>query len=456
MSAEQMTNIAEKQKAFFRTGRTKDIAFRREMLLRLKNAVRQNERALFAALREDLSKSAAEAYMTELSLVYQEIDAACRHLGRWSRPKRVKGTLGTFPARSAVYPEPYGVVLILAPWNYPVNLSLIPLVGALGAGNCAVLKCSRRSARTSALLQALLRDTFPEAYVCCVDADTPYDDVLRQDYDYIFFTGNARVGRQVMQAAAERLIPVSLELGGKSPCIVDRTANLRRAAKRIVWGKFLNAGQTCISIDYVLADNAVKPLLLQYMREEIAARYADAETRSDYPCIISQRHFDRLAALMAAETTVIGGNTNPAARKIAPAILPDADFDSPVMQEEIFGPLLPVIGYDDLDDAVSAVLARPKPLACYIFTEDRAAARRLLGALSFGGGCVNDVMLHISNHHLPFGGVGESGLGRYHGRYSFDTFSHKKSVVRNTTKVDLFFRYAPFDEKKLKFLQRWM
>lgn len=420
------------------------------------SAIRQSEDEICQAIYQDLGKSNAETYMAEIGMVYAEIKEALRKLDRWSRPKRVAGTMATFPAKNYLYSEPYGVVLILAPWNYPFNLSMAPLVGAIAAGNCAVLKCSKSSIHTANVIRSIINNTFPAKYICCVDAEAAYDEVLEQNYDYIFFTGSPGVGKIIMKAASEHLTPVSLELGGKSPCIVTESADLRMAAKRIVWGKFLNAGQTCISIDYVIVKESVKQRFVQYLQEEIEKRYADAQERDDYPNIISVYHYDRLCGLIDREKTVLGGKRNPQKRKIAPTILPEAEFDHEIMEEEIFGPILPVISYRSLEEMIRLIKDRPKPLACYIFTGEKKTADRLISEISYGGGCVNDVFLHIANHHLPFGGVGYSGMGGYHGKYSFDTFSHKKGVVKNLTCVDIPLRYAPYDEKKRKLLKHFL
>lgn len=449
-----LQGIVEKQKAFFDTDATKSVEFRVRMLRRLENAIRRQENEILLALHQDLSKSGAEAYMTELAMVYGEIREAIRHVRQWSRPKRVGGTLSTFPAKNYIYAEPYGVVLILAPWNYPFNLTMAPLTAAIAAGNCAVVKCSKESSRTAQVMGRILRSAFGENYVYCADAKISHDEVLHQSYDYIFFTGSPRVGRIVMRTASERLTPVSLELGGKSPCIIDETANIALAAKRVAWGKLLNAGQTCISVDYVLVHERVKQAFLKALQREIARRYPDAANDPNYPKIINRHHYERLSALMKTEKTMLGGQQNEAEQKIAPAIFPDADFDHEIMQEEIFGPLLPVIGYRDLAQAMGEIKAREKPLALYLFTQNKKNAQSILHSLSFGGGCVNDVVLHITNHHLPFGGVGHSGMGAYHGKFGFETFSHQKGIVKNTTLLDVPVRYAPFGETKLKLLRK--
>lgn len=448
--------IVSRQREFFQKNTTKDVVYRKAALKKLLQVIKQNEEEILKALHEDLGKSRAEGYMTEVSIVYGEINNALRNLDRWAKVKHVPGTLATFPAKNYIYQEPYGVVLILAPWNYPFNLSMAPLVGAIAAGNTAVIKCSKSSFHTGKLIQRLINDNFQPEYLYSVDPEIDYDQVLNQHYDYIFFTGSPSVGKTIMRAASEHLTPVSLELGGKSPCFVDKTANLKVAARRIVWGKYLNAGQTCISIDYVLVDNQVKAQLIQYMQEEIQKNYPDAQNMEGYPNIISQHHFKRLSGLLERSSLVWGGEKNPELAKIAPAILPEADFNQEIMEEEIFGPILPIIGYDNLDAVIQTVKERPKPLACYIFTQSKAYGERINGEVSYGGGCINDVIMHVANHHMPFGGVGNSGMGGYHGKYSFDTFSHKKSVVKNTTKLDLPLRYPPFTDKKLAFLKKFI
>ena len=444
------------QRVYFDGDRTKPLAFRLAMLERLETQIREQENAILAALRLDLSKSRAEAYMTELALVYGELREARQNLRIWARTERVRGSLASFPAKNYVYREPYGVVLILAPWNYPFYLSIAPLIAAIAAGNCAVVKCSAESVHTSALIRKLLQAVFPASYVYAAAPDTDHEELLRQRYDYIFFTGSPRVGKLVMRAASEHLTPVTLELGGKSPCIVDESADIKLAARRIAWGKFLNAGQTCIAVDYVLVQRRVKAALVQALAAEISRRYPKAERQESYPKIINRRHYARLAGLIAAEKEVIGGAMNERAEKIAPTLFPEAAFDHPCMQEEIFGPLLPIIAYDELETAVREIKAREKPLACYVFTQNKRRAEVLIRKLSFGGGCVNDVLLQIGNHRLPFGGVGNSGMGAYHGRYGFETFSHKKAVVKNTGFPDLPFRYAPFGEGKLKLLKKFL
>jgi aldehyde dehydrogenase len=451
---ELIERVISSQREFFNTNATKSVSFRIDALKKLKYGIKQHEEQILDALYMDLGKSAAEAYMAEVAMVYEEIDTAISSVKKWSKPKRVRGTLTTFPARNYIYHEPYGVVLVMAPWNYPFNLSMSPVIGAMAAGNCVMLKSSKTSIHTATVIQKIINGAFDKNYLYCVDADSNYDDVLDHRYDYIFFTGSPNVGKTIMKKASEHLTPVSLELGGKSPCFVDKDANIKMAAKRIIWGKCLNAGQTCISIDYVLVHQDVKDLLVEEMKKEIDKRYRNAQESDSYPKIISQRHYDRLLQLMDEEKNVIGGHHNAERRKIAPALLTGTDFDKPVMQEEIFGPLLPIISYTDIDTAIHELKLREKPLACYVFTNNKKVAQKVIDEVSYGGGCVNDVIIHISNHHLPFGGIGNSGMGGYHGKFGFETFSHKKGVVKNFTFIDLPLRYAPFNENKLKLLRK--
>ena len=452
----ELKSIVEKQKEFFKKDTTKSVEFRINILQKLEKAIRDNEKQILSALYEDLSKSEAEGYLTEIGIVYGEIHEALKKVKKWSKPKRVMGSLGTFPAKSYVYSEPYGVVLIMAPWNYPFNLSLSPLVASIASGNCAVIKCSKESKNTSRIIREIINKTFEEEYIYCVDSELDYDEILHQRYDFIFFTGSARVGKIIMRVASENLTPVSLELGGKSPCIIDETADIKLSAKRIVWGKLLNAGQTCVSIDYIVVHKNIKEEFIKYLQEEIELRYPDAINNKSYPKIINPHHYERLLNLIKTESNVIGGKSNDNERKIEPTIFPDVDFDHEIMKDEIFGPLLPIIEYDDIDKVINIIKAREKPLACYIFSQRKENADYIINSLSYGGGCVNDTIMQLANSHLPFGGVGNSGMGSYHGKHGFDLLSHKKGIVKNKTIFDLPFRYAPFDLKKLNIFKRMM
>lgn len=450
----ELKSIVEKQKEFFKKDTTKSVEFRINILQKLEKAIRDNEKQILSALYEDLSKSEAEAYMTEIGIVYGEIHEALKNIKKWCKPKRVRGSLGTFPAKSYVYSEPYGVVLIMAPWNYPFNLSLSPLVASVASGNCAVIKCSKESKNTSRIIREIINKTFEEEYIYCVDSELDYDEILHQRYDFIFFTGSARVGKIIMRVASENLTPVSLELGGKSPCIIDETADIKLSAKRIIWGKLLNAGQICVSIDYIVVHKNIKEEFIKYLQEEIELRYPDAINNKSYPKIINTHHYERLLNLIKTESNVIGGKSNDNERKIEPTIFPDVDFEHEIMKDEIFGPLLPIIEYDDIDKIINIIKEREKPLACYIFSQRKENADYIINSLSYGGGCVNDTIMQLANSHIPFGGVGNSGMGSYHGKHGFDLLSHKKGVVKNKKIFDLPFRYAPFDLKKLKIFKR--
>ena len=452
-TGKELKNIIKSQRDFFNTNTTKSVEYRLQMLQRLKKTINANEEKILSALYNDLSKSKSEAYMSEVAMIYAELDEALKKVRSWSRPQRVRGTIGTFPAKNYVFSEPYGIVLIMSPWNYPFNLAIAPLIAAISAGNCAVIKCSKESKYTSNLIKEIINNTFDKKYIYCVDSDIEYNDVIYQKYDYIFFTGSSRVGKIIMRAASKNLTPVSLELGGKCPCIVDESANIKIAAKRIVWGKLLNAGQTCVSVDYVAVHNSVKEKLIKCILKEIKSRYHDALNSNTYPRIINEHHYKRLLNLIKVEKNIIGGRADEFSRKIEPVVLPEADFEDEIMKEEIFGPLLPIIEYDDIKKLIRTIKEREKPLACYVFTKYEKTARHIIKSISYGGGCVNDVVLHVSNHYIPFGGVGNSGIGSYHGKYGFDTFSHKKSVVWNETMLDLPIRYAPFNLLKFRILK---
>ena len=452
-TGKELKNIIKSQRDFFNTNITKSVEYRLQMLQRLKKIINANEEKILSALYNDLSKSKSEAYMSEVAMVYAELDEALKKVREWSRSQRARGTIGTFPAKNYVFSEPYGIVLIMSPWNYPFNLAIAPLIAAISAGNCAVIKCSKESKYTSNLIKEIINNTFDKKYIYCVDSDIEYNDVIYQKYDYIFFTGSSRVGKIIMRAASENLTPVSLELGGKCPCIVDESANIKIAAKRIVWGKLLNAGQTCVSVDYVAVHNSVKEKLIKCILKEIKSRYHDALNSNTYPRIINEHHYKRLLNLIKVEKNIIGGRADEFSRKIEPAVLPEADFEDEIMKEEIFGPLLPIIEYDDIKKLIRTIKDREKPLACYVFTKYEKTARHIIKSISYGGGCVNDVVIQVSNHYMPFGGVGNSGIGSYHGKFGFDTFSHKKSVVWNETMLDLPIRYAPFNLLKFRMLK---
>lgn len=449
--------ILEGQRAYFRSGATRGLGFRREQLRKLLRGLGDWEPALLEALAADLGKSPFEASATELGVVRGEIRFALEHLKGWARTKRVPGPLTQFPSGGRLMAEPKGCVLILAPWNYPVQLILAPLVSAIAAGNCAVLVLPEDAPRTSRVLAEMLERLYPPEYVAVRRASVEGNTrLLDLGFDHIFFTGSPRVGRIVMAAAAKNLTPVTLELGGKSPCIVDRTADIPLAARRIVWGKCLNAGQTCVAPDYVLVQEPVREAFLRELRRQAEVLFPGGMLASgDYPQIVNRRHFDRLAGLLDGERVLLGGEADPEGRKLALTVLDAPGPERPVMKEEIFGPILPVIPYGEIGEALDFVLERPKPLALYLFTRDREVIRRVLGELSFGGGCLNDTIVHLLPHNLPFGGVGESGMGGCHGKAGFDTFTHWKPVLKRGTWLDLPVRYPPY-RGKLGLLKKLM
>lgn len=444
----------KKQKVFFNTDTTKAIAFRKTQLLALRNSILKHEKEIYDALWSDLHKSNFETYEAEIGIVLAEITYMLKHLDRLAKPKVHKTSLAIFPAKAFTIKEPFGVVLIIAPWNYPFQLALTPLVGAIAAGNCAVVKPSDYAKATANVIEIILKDAFPSNYVTTVQGGRDANqDLLKQNFDYIFFTGSVNVGKVVMREAAEHLTPVTLELGGKSPCIVDYTADIDLAGKRIAWGKFLNAGQTCVAPDYILVHTSVKEELITAILKYIKVFYgANPIISEDYPHIISKKHFNKLLGLMENEA-VIGGDYKEEALAIAPTLLSSATYESAAMQEEIFGPILPIIEYDNINSVISKLKTMPKPLALYLFTTSSSLTKKVIKSLSYGGGCINDTIMHFANGSTPFGGVGNSGMGRYHEDASFDTFSHTKSVVDRGLSPDVPVRYPPF-KKKLSILKK--
>ena len=438
--------LSDSQRAFFRTGATRDVEFRKAQLARLRAAIVAREAAILEALKQDLGRPAEEAYTSEIGIVLAEIDAAGKGVAAWARPRRVRTPPVLFPAASRVQPEPYGSVLIIAPWNYPFQLAIAPLAAAIAAGNCAVVKPSEAAARVSRLIAAMISETFAPEYVAAVEGGVAETQaLLAQRFDYIFFTGGTQIGRVVMAAAAKHLTPVTLELGGKNPCIVERDADLGTAARRIAWGKFMNAGQTCIAPDFVLAHKAIRPALVERLVAAVEASYGKDPLKSpDYGRIVDERHFDRLAALLRDGKAAMGGQSDRVQRYIAPTILQGVGWDAPIMREEIFGPILPVLEFDDLDAVIARLQALPTPLALYCFTSSRETEQKILGRLPSGGACINDTFGQFLNLRLPFGGQGESGMGAYHGKAGFDTFSHLRGVVRRATWADPRTRYPPY------------
>ncbi|MCP2045467.1 aldehyde dehydrogenase [Pontibacter sp. HSC-36F09] len=453
-------DLLQQQRAFFAGGHTLDVSFRKEQLQRLLEAVRSHEQELIDAMYTDFRKPAFETFTTEIGFVEKELQLVLKNIVRWARPKAVSETLLNFPARSYIYSQPYGVALIIGPWNYPLQLVLNPLIGALAAGNCAIIKPSELTPATSAVIARLIAKTFDPRLVAVVEGGvSTTQHLLAQRFNYIFFTGSTQVGRVVMKAAAEHLTPVTLELGGKSPVIVAEDADLGLAARRIAWGKFMNAGQTCVAPDYLLVQEQVKDELIERLRIAIQEFYGDSPRHSpDFARIINDRHYQRLNSYLQDGVVRIGGQHDAESRFIAPTVLDQVDWQHPVMQDEIFGPILPVLTYTHLDDAIRQVNAREKPLALYFFSSDKWEQQQVLEQVHFGGGCINDTISHLINPKLPFGGVGESGVGSYHGRASFELFSNQKSVVHRGTWLDLPLRYPPYGNRLalIKKVFKWL
>jgi aldehyde dehydrogenase (NAD+) len=449
--------LVKKQREFFDTGKTLDLKFRIDALKKLLNAVIANEGRLKEALYADLGKPGCEAYMTEIGLCRDELRFLIRHLPGWVRSRRMPSPLAQFAAESFVVPEPYGSALIISPWNYPVLLSIDPLAGAIAAGNTVVLKPSNYSPHVSEVLTEMLSAIYPPEHVSVVTGGRAENaDLLEQKFDYIFFTGSVSVGRVVMEAASKHLTPLSLELGGKSPVIVDETANIPLTARRLAFGKFVNAGQTCVAPDYVYVHASKKAQLIDELKRVIPEFYPGGADNELLPRIVNEKHFDRLLGLMAGENAVVGGESRRETLKIAPTVLDNITRESPVMGEEIFGPIMPLLEYTSLDEVIRDIKDHPKPLAFYLFSENKAVQKRVLREVSFGGGCINETLMHLATPHMGFGGVGESGMGSYHGKLSFDTFTHYKSIVDKKTWIDLPIRYAPFDGKKEKVLRMFL
>lgn len=443
-----VSDIIRQQRQFFAAGKTKDLAFRIEQLKRLKQAVLDNKTAIMDALKADLNKPTFEAYATEIGVI-REIDYALKNIKSWVKPKKVSTSIDLFPSSAQIYPEPLGVVLIIGPWNYPFQLMISPLVGAISAGNCATIKPSEMAANTSRVVREIIEKTFEPAYIAVVEGGVETSQqLLAEKFDHIFFTGGTKIGQIVMEAAAKNLTPVTLELGGKTPCIVDAEVNLEHTAKRIVWGKFINTGQTCIAPDYLLVDRSIKKDLLAGIENCIKEFYGEDPAKSpDYGRIINPKQFDRLAGLLKDGEIITGGKTNREDRYIAPTVIDQVSWDAPIMEDEIFGPILPVLEYTDLTDAIAKINDRPKPLALYLFSKNKEKQQRVLQETSSGGVCINDTVMQVGVSELPFGGVGNSGIGSYHGKASFDTFSHQKSVLKRSFLLDLDWRYAPYQGK---------
>lgn len=455
---QRFSDLIRAQKHFFASGQTKDLAFRICQLQILGESIRKNKTALETALKQDLGKSAFESYATEIGFVLADIGYTIRNLQKWAAEKRIGTPVYLFPGKSKVQKEPYGSVLILAPYNYPVQLLMEPLIGAIAAGNCAVLKPSELTPCVSSCLYQMLHSAFEEKYVACIEGGVEVNqELLSQKFDYIFFTGSERVGKIVMKAAAENLTPVTLELGGKSPVIIEKSANIKEAAKRIAWGKLMNAGQTCVAPDYVLVDEARKDEFLSEFQTAIFHLYGkEIKKNPDFGRIVNTRHVERLKRILEQDANYIvcGGAADTAECYVEPTVLDvGQNADAASMQEELFGPILPVLSYRKLEDAVHFINKRAKPLALYLFTRRKSAERFVLDRVSSGGVSVNDTISHLINPKLPFGGIGASGIGRYHGKYSFDTFTHEKSIFCKPADWNLPVCCPPFTKGKMKLIR---
>jgi len=446
MSNQNIEQILDSQRDFFKSGATLPVSFRISMLKKLAEAVKAHEQEITDALKKDLGKSASESYMCEIGMVLSEISYMIRHVKRFAAKQHVHTPLAQFAAVSYQKPVPYGNVLIMSPWNYPFLLTIDPLVNAIAAGNTAVVKPSAYSPATGEVVQAILEECFPEEYVAVVTGGRKENAaLLEQKFDFIFFTGSQNVGREVLRHAAEHLTPAVLELGGKSPCIVDSTAKLKLAAKRIVFGKFLNCGQTCVAPDYVLCDASVKDALVEEICAEIQRQFGENPLENpDYGKIINEKHFERLCGLIEADKVVHGGTAHKETLQIAPTVLDRVTWEDAVMQEEIFGPILPILTFGKFEEVFEALSDREKPLALYLFTEDKARVKAVTERIQYGGGCINDTIIHLATSEMGFGGVGESGMGAYHGKAGFDAFSHTKSIVDKKTWMDMPMRYQPY------------
>ena len=441
-------NVVKAQRAFFRSGTTRELKYRIKALKSLKSAIKAHEEAIFDALTKGLQKPKFETYSSEIGLLYEDINLMLKSLRVWSQPKLKSTGISNFPAKSYIYPEPYGVSLIIGAWNYPIMLVLQPLIGAIAAGNTAIVKPSELAPASSSIVASIIQSAFKEDYVNCIEGGVEVSqELLGEKFDFIFFTGSTKVGKIVNKAAAEHLTPVVLELGGKSPCIVDESADIKLAARRIAWGKFFNAGQSCIAPDYVLVHESKQEKLVAEFDSVIKEFYGENPQLSrDFGRIVNKRHFDRLVKLMEGASIFIGGSHEEEFLYISPTIV-EASIHHPLMKEEIFGPILPMLTFESLEKAIDIVYQHPNPLALYMFSTKYKNQQKVINSLNFGGGCINDTMAHFINNQLPFGGIGNSGIGQYHGKYSFETFSHNKSILHKVAWPDIPLRYPPYKGK---------
>jgi len=449
MNLNEIEVLLEKQRHYFSSQQTKSISFRKQLLKALRREVADCEQDIYNALQQDFKKSEFETYLSEIGIVLSELDLTISRLDSWARPKKVRSSLLNFPSSDRIYSDPYGSVLIIAPWNYPFQLAISPLIGAIAAGNTVIVKPSELTPKTSSLIANIIEKVFDTHHVAVIEGGRDVSqNLLNMRWDYIFFTGSVQVGKIVAKAAAEHLTPVTLELGGKNPCIIDETANIKLAAKRIAWGKLLNAGQTCIAPDYILIKDSIKQSFIDQLILEIEKAYTQNPGISiDYPRIINQKNFKRLTQLLSNQKIVYGGKVNEEDLYISPTIVDSPDMASELMKDEIFGPILPVMTFKDHSDLERVILSYDKPLSLYVFSSNNSFISKILDTFSFGGGAINDVMVQFANHRLPFGGVGHSGIGAYHGKGTFDTFSHKKAITKRASWIDPPFRYAPYKGK---------
>ena len=458
MNESEIKKIVDKQRAFFHTGATIPVENRMKALYKMRKYIKENEHTIASALKADLGKSHFESYMVEIGLILSELTHILKHIRSYAAEKRVPTPIHQYVSRSYKKPCPYGVTLIMSPWNYPFLLTMGPLIDSIAAGNTAVVKPSAYSPSTSKAIRDMMKELFPEKYICVITGGRAENTaLLNQKFDYIFFTGSKAVGQEVMRKASENLTPVTLELGGKSPVIVTRDADIPLAAKRIVFGKFLNLGQTCVAPDYVFCEKHIKKMFIKELKEQIVKQYsADPMSADYYGKIVNEKHFERLRALIDPNKVVHGGKCNPATLQIEPTVMDNVTFDDAVMKEEIFGPILPIIEYENLEDVISKINSMDSPLALYLFTSKKETVKTITERVQYGGGCINDTIIHLASSNLPFGGVGASGMGSYHGKAGFMRFSHIKSIVDKKTWLDLPMRYEPFSAIYDKMIHMFM
>ncbi len=452
----EFLNYIENQENYFKTGKTLHISKRKKLLRNLKKEILSNEAQIFRALNDDLRKSNYETYLTEIGILISEIDLFLKNIEKWAKPKKVKSSLLSFPSSDYIYSEPYGKVLVISPWNYPFQLAILPVMSAVAAGNTVVLKPSEHAPHTSKLIKEIIEKVFNKSHVLVIEgaADTA-SKLLEYRWDYIFFTGSVKIGKIVAAAAAKHLTPTTLELGGKNPCIIDDTVDLKLTSRRIVWGKFVNAGQTCIAPDFLIVKKNIKEQLINQLSKEIERAYGKNPKESeDYPRIINKTNLFRLSNLIKETKILFGGEYDSDSCYFAPTIIDEPGIDSPIMNEEIFGPILPIISYDDENQIEKLISKYEKPLALYVFSNNKVFSEKIIRKYSFGGGAINDTIIHVGNPNLPFGGVGHSGIGAYHGKASFDLLSHKKSIVKKGNWLDIKIRYAPY-KGKLEYIKKF-